>query len=515
MKTIKLLFVVVISFAVTAAMGQGEPADSTKADWHPTAKKTWPSGDDHSLDSGQHLQASGYMDRRAKKWSVGLYGGTTAFAGDADKVQLSWTAGPYVKYSISQTFGLKGEYNFGMLKGSRDNQKPTNFKDDFVFESKFQDWNVQMVFTLGNISFIRPLRKTQMYLFAGVGQGAYKSEANFTDQRLFIGGNYQIDHYLGQGTPNPNLGQDVTEEYEGRHYIFPYGMGLQHNLGENFDIGLEFRATYMRSDDVDVYNTPIWENRVFDSYMLTRLSIEYKFGNKNEQHYDWLSPVQSIYERMDVVENKVDSLTNDIDGDRVSDYWDIDNTTPDSCMVYGNGLAVDTDMDGIPDCQDVEDFSDDNCEVDEFGRMLDDDNDGVPNCRDKEPNTEEGSLVDVNGIAIKNNCCDCEDVNLPTVHFDSDKTYIKPEYYVALYELATKMKQCPDLKITVIGHTDKVGGKKGNEKLSKERSNAIINYMTERYGISRDRFMEEYKGEAEADSKYGYENRRVEFKAAK
>ena len=36
-------------------------------------------------------------------------------------------------------------------------------KDDYNFESKVQDWNVQMVFTLGNISFIRPLRKTQMY----------------------------------------------------------------------------------------------------------------------------------------------------------------------------------------------------------------------------------------------------------------------------------------------------------------------------------------------------------------
>lgn len=520
MKTTNYLMAITMMLSAACVFAQAEPAttestqDSTKATWHPYAKAKWPSGkDDKQLDSGQHMQASGFMDRRARKWSLGVQGGATMFHGDADKIMPSWTVGPYLKYSISQTFGLRGEYNFGKLKGARDRQAPTNFKDNFQFESKVQDFSLQMVFTLGNISFIRPLRKTQMYLFAGLGQASFRSESEFVDQRLFIGGNYELNHYFGIGTPNPNLGRQSKETYQGRHAIIPLGLGFQHSLGKNFDIGLEYKYTYTRNDDIDVYNTPIWENRWWDSYSNLRLNFEWKFGNKNEQHYDWLSPVESIYDRIADVETKVDSLTADKDKDGVSDYFDVDNETPDTCMVYGNGLAVDTDGDGVPDCQD-EEISDHGAEVDEQGKMLDDDNDGVPNHRDKEPNTPEGAQVSVDGTEIINNCCDCEDVNLPTVHFDSDKSYIKPEYYVSLYELAQKMKQCPDLKVNVVGHADKSNSTKYNERLSANRANAIIDYMVNQYGLSRGRFQATSVGEAEA-GKNNYESRKVEFKAVK
>ena len=524
MKTTNYLIALTLLLSGSSVFAQSEPVsttntstveDSTKAKWHPYAKVKWPDGkDDKSLDSGQHMQASGYLDRRAKKWSLGVNGGASFFHGDADKKIPSWTVGPYIKYSISQTFGLRGEYNWGKLRGARDRQAPTGFKDDFNFSSKYQDYSLQMVFTLGNISFIRPLRKTQMYLFAGVGQGSFKSESEFIDQRLFIGGNYELDHYYGNGTPNPNLGQASKETYQGRHAIIPMGLGFQHNLGRHFDMGLEYKYNYTRNDDIDVYNTPIWENRWWDSYTNVRLSLEYKFGNKNEQHYDWLSPVESIYDRIQNVENKMDSLTGDIDGDHVSDYWDVDNTTPDTCMVYGNGLAVDTDRDGIPDCQDLE-ISDTDCEVDENGKMLDDDADGVPNCRDREPNSISNAQVDANGVEIKSSdCCDCEDINLPSVHFDSDKTNIKPEYYASLYELAQKMKQCPDVKVNVVGHADKNNSTKYNERLSANRSSAIIDYMVNQYGISRGRFSASSMGEAAAGSN-DYESRKVEFKAIK
>ena len=59
------------------------------------------------LDKGQNMQASGFLDRTAKKWSVGVSGGASFFHGDADKVIPSWNVGPYVKYSISQNFWFK------------------------------------------------------------------------------------------------------------------------------------------------------------------------------------------------------------------------------------------------------------------------------------------------------------------------------------------------------------------------------------------------------------------------
>ena len=219
--------------------------------------------------------------------------GTSLFHGDADKKQLGWDIAPFVKYSISQTFALRAEYNFATLRGQRDYQAPTLFKDNIQFESKVNDWSLQAHVTLGNISFLRPLRKTQMYVFAGIGQTSFKSTSTFIDQRLFLGDVY-LTSYFGNGTPNPNIGKKVEEQFQAKHLSIPFGFGFKHYLSKNFDLGLEYRHTSLRSDDLDVYNTAVFANRWFDSYSYLRASFGWKFGSKNTQHYDWLSPVTGL-----------------------------------------------------------------------------------------------------------------------------------------------------------------------------------------------------------------------------
>lgn len=494
MKMFKSAAIAAITLCISPAFSQS-PTYSQKsgsANYHETAKPKWPAGTDHKLDSGQNAVTSFFVDRRAKKWSIGLGGGTSFFYGDADKIQPGWDARLFTKYSISQVFGLKAEYNIGKLRGARDFQFPTLYKDNFKFKSRFQDFNVQMVFTLGNISFLRPLRKTQLNLFVGGGWGAFHSTARFNDQRMYIGGDYYLTHYLGQGNINPNLGKDVTETYEGRHWIVPFGFGVKHNLGRYFDIGAEYRQTYMRTDDVDVYNTPIWQNRWFDQYGLLTVYGAWKMGNKSAQHYDWLSPIESIYDKITELDRRVDTLYTDSDGDGVSDFFDVDDSTEKDCMVYGNGKAVDTDGDGVPDCKDKEPTSDKGAIVDADGKMVDSDGDGVPDYRDKENNTPVGAMVDYNGRMIQNNCCNCDDMNFPSMFFDANKCNIKPEYQVVLSLIADKMKQCPDKKLTICGATggkEKMyAGKKG-DVVGSCRTENIINILVSQYGMSRDRII--------------------------
>lgn len=485
----------VLSLCTVTAFAQPTYSSKSGPNYHPTAQEKWPDGKDskaRQADSGQHAVTSFFVDRRAKKWSLGVGAGPTFFFGDADKVQPSWHARIFAKYSISQTFGLKGEWNIGQLRGARDFQFPTLFKDNFEFRSRFQDFNVQMVFTLGNISFLRPLRKTQLNFFIGAGWGAFRSKATFNDQRLYIGGDYYLSHYLGSGNPNPNLGRDVEETYDGRHLIVPFGVGLKHNLGKNFDIGAEWRQTYLRSDDIDVYNTPIWANRWFDQYSLLNIYGAWKLGNKNPQHYDWLSPIESIYEKVQELDRRVDTLYTDSDGDGVSDFFDVDDSTEKDCNVYGNGRAVDSDGDGIPDCRDKEPFSDKGCEVDAEGVMIDTDGDNVPDCRDLEINSPIGATTDAQGRSITNNCCNCEDMTFPAMYFDANKCNIKPEYHVVLTMIADKMKQCPDKKLTICGATggkEKMySGKKG-DVVGSCRVENIINILVSQYGMSRDRIV--------------------------
>jgi outer membrane protein OmpA-like peptidoglycan-associated protein len=509
MKRIKSTFLLMLAFGVSSIFAQqsNESNDRTsKETWkrHETALKKYPDG--RANDNGSNLQNSWYQDRAAKKWTAGLKGGVTAFHGDADKMVPGWIAGPFVKYSISQTFGLRAEYNFGVLNGERKDQGPSMFKDQFNFTSNFQDWSIQAHFTLGNISFLRPLRKTQLYFFGGIGQGAYRSTATFTDMRLFTG-DYYLTSYFGQGTPNPNFGLEVEETYEGRHAILPFGIGAKHYLSKSFDIGLEYRMTMVRSDEIDVYSTAIWQNRNPDMYSVLALSIGYKFGNKNSQHYDWLSPIESVYEKVE----KVDSLMKDSDNDGVSDYFDKEPETPEDCEVYGSGKAVDSDGDGIPDCRDKEPFSPRGAEVDEDGVAIDSDGDGVPDIYDREPNSPPGALVDRNGVQIIQ-CCACEDVVFPSVYFSSNADgTIAPQYYSVLYQIAERMKACPDKKLIISGFGDQRSSKY-NTTVNTRRIDAMIKHLNEKYGISRDRMIADYKGTMNKSTDTEHRGRRIDFR---
>ncbi|MBC7425697.1 MAG: outer membrane beta-barrel protein [Bacteroidia bacterium] len=506
MKTLKVLFfsLFIMGYAntyaqktettttttTTTATESTDPAKSETVKWHPNALPKWPAGKKTpGLDSGQYADQSWFQDRRAMKWTAGIIGGMTLFHGDADKLQPGWVVGPYVKYSVSQTFGIRAEYNFGKLRGERDFQSPTLFKDNFKFRSYYKEYNIQMMITLGNISFIRPLRRTQMYMFLGLGQGNFNSRATFTDQRLFLG-DYYLTSYFGTGAPNPNLGKDVEERYQGRHFIVPVGLGLKHSFGRRIDVGLEYRYTYLRSDDIDVYNTHIFQNRNFDAYSNIRLSVGFKFGNKNAQHYDWLSPVESVYDKITVIDNKVDSLTSDKDGDRVSDYWDRDNNTPDSTKVYGDGTAVDSDGDGVPDKLDKERFTPNGVPVDADGVGIDSDGDGVPDALDRELNSAPGALVDRNGVEIKS-CCNCDGVVFPSIPALKN-CKIGAQQESLLYQIADKMKQCPDKKLVITGPAGK--SSKYNGASNTRCIDAIAKYLNEKYGISRDRIVIEYVG---------------------
>ncbi|HEX6406885.1 MAG TPA: OmpA family protein [Gemmatimonadales bacterium] len=68
--------------------------------------------------------------------------------------------------------------------------------------------------------------------------------------------------------------------------------------------------------------------------------------------------------------------------------------------------------------------------------------------------------------------------------FDTGKSDIKPESTPTLKEIAATLKQHPELKIEVQGHTDNVGKPDANLKLSQARADAVKQALTTEYGIS-------------------------------
>lgn len=101
------------------------------------------------------------------------------------------------------------------------------------------------------------------------------------------------------------------------------------------------------------------------------------------------------------------------------------------------------------------------------------------------------------------------------VLFDQGEIRIKEEF-VGLLDLGVSvLTAIPDLRMTVIGHTDTAGSAAVNQTLSQARVDAVIDYYTER-GVDADRLTGIARGESEpvnndGDAAGRAANRRVEF----
>ena len=107
-------------------------------------------------------------------------------------------------------------------------------------------------------------------------------------------------------------------------------------------------------------------------------------------------------------------------------------------------------------------------------------------------------------------------VILKNIFFDFDKATLRKESFGELARLVQIMNQYPNLKIEIGGHTDGKGSDEYNNRLSKERSSAVVDYLIEK-GIQRDRLTFKGYGKSQPiatnETEEGrQENRRVEFK---
>lgn len=73
------------------------------------------------------------------------------------------------------------------------------------------------------------------------------------------------------------------------------------------------------------------------------------------------------------------------------------------------------------------------------------------------------------------------------IQFDFNRAELKPESKPALDEIATYLRQNPERRLHVVGHTDAVGGFDFNVKLSQARAVAVVESLVRSYGIASTR----------------------------
>jgi outer membrane protein OmpA-like peptidoglycan-associated protein len=104
---------------------------------------------------------------------------------------------------------------------------------------------------------------------------------------------------------------------------------------------------------------------------------------------------------------------------------------------------------------------------------------------------------------------------LRSVHFDFDKSGIRPDAVPVLDEAVQLLKEDPAVPVLVQGHTDSVGSDAYNVKLSVRRADAVKEYLVS-HGIATSRLRAEGLGESQPvasnDTAEGrQQNRRVEL----
>lgn len=102
------------------------------------------------------------------------------------------------------------------------------------------------------------------------------------------------------------------------------------------------------------------------------------------------------------------------------------------------------------------------------------------------------------------------------ITFDVNKADIKPESFGTLNSIATVLKENPDVKVKIVGHTDADGDDASNLSLSKKRAESVKNELVSSFAIDAGRLQTDGLGESQPlgandNVENKARNRRVEF----
>lgn len=106
-------------------------------------------------------------------------------------------------------------------------------------------------------------------------------------------------------------------------------------------------------------------------------------------------------------------------------------------------------------------------------------------------------------------------IALRNIFFDTGKSMLRSESNAELDRLVKLMKDVPNLKVEISGHTDNTGSAIANESLSQDRAQAVVTYLTQK-GIAASRMTAKGYGQSSPVASNGtadgrQQNRRTEF----
>ena len=365
-------------------------------------------------------------------------------------------------------------------------------------------------------------------------------ETGYTDHSITAGVRWRvIDNREGyQFSGGDILGNGWVDANIGYHHFYDagalgldLGVGYEWSIIEPLQIGLFARGYYVFEMAQDTDNPVTLPNGQDPDesegslYLVGGLSFslallgepdaldtdgdglsderEVQSTNTDPQNPD--SDGDLLSDGVEVTSGRTEARNPDSDGDGLQDGAEDANRDGSTDSTETDPTNPDTDGGGVPDGWEVEHAKNALQPADD-----DSDGDGVKEHVDQCQGTPQGTEVDQRGCAILR-----AQIVLRGVNFAFNSAEIEPTSFRVLDQVARVLADNPDVRIEISGHTDNVGGRAYNERLSHARAESVLNYMVSK-GIPRARLQARGMGMsrpvASNDTEEGRaQNRRIEF----
>lgn len=347
-----------------------------------------------------------------------------------------------------------------------------------------------------------------------------------TDHAFGLGGRFRfLDNREGYMTED---GGDIwgnlwVDAHIGIHHFFDdtrfgadIGVGYEYSVIKPLQIGLFARFTYVLAGSV--------EGSESDAYLTAGVSFSIEIGGRtaaldtdgdglsderetNQHNTDPNDPDSDDDGLNDgvEVEGETDPRNPDSDGDELQDGREDANHDGTRQPDESDPRVADTDRGGVPDGWEVQHERSPTNRADD-----DNDQDRVVDHRDACLDTARGVRVDPRGCAILE-----RELVLEGIEFDVDSATIRPASFPILTRAIAILRDNPDVRVQIQGHTDNTGRASRNRQLSQERAESVRQYLVE-HGIPEARLEARGYGpsrpRAPNDTEEGRaRNRRIEF----
>lgn len=450
-----------------------------------------------------------YPVKPRNMWELGVHGGYYSFFSNVPTLP-GWAAGLSLRKALGYTFSIRGELTYGNAKGldyrlatwpsanssATYNGYPSMLGQKFVrnYKSTTYTASLDVLASLNNIMFHNSSNKVDVYVLAGYSLLGYKTETDifssgttpysfsgvdFTGKRKDIRKAVK-DVLQGNYVAAPNQRRTANNNKPDKNLWWRHsldaGVGAEFKISPRFNIGVEQKFTMPFDPWITGYavnGDQITKNPVI-SYSSVRLNFNLGNAAKRTQPLWWMNPLDYAYSELNAPRHmKLPTpVLPDADGDGVTDQFDKCPNTPAGAAVDIHGCPLDTDGDGVPDYKDKQLITPTYCQPV--------DADGVGKC----PCPDSSCFAGL--VAAK-----CNLGYLPSVTFKGRTVKLSSDQQALLANVANQMRQSPDCRVVVTGHAE---ASKASEQLSWDRVNTVINYLSEKEGISSDRFIFQYSG---------------------